>query len=438
MIWLGVSGAHRSGTTILARTLNQHPEIGVFVEYGLEKYVRAVDSIFNRTDEIESYDNCVSAMKEDSAKKSNKYKYNNKNKNDKLTNEATKFYRSRDEALELSSKGPFRPVRENHGDKMLLSAYQMVFPRRKLRVVGDKMPHFGDKNDVLWLKDRLPNFKLLHIVRNPLDVMNSSLARRNKMRAGEDIWHVETVQQSADEWVREWNWALVAKRQLGDAMLIVKYEDMARDPETTLAQIADFLDLSSPLPSTFQPLPNDLKLYAMSEKEKLEAMGWFAAVSEVWSDLPLTKLIERFPFLPLVAMPAEPITFHRGGNSQAFIAGGFYDPEPEGTWAMGDTAELRGNFGLREGRCTITLCLRAISYCERVHVWINGAKVGTVEIESPSWEERSYAIDFSHPPADGLGTSIRLEIDRPKRPDENPIDDVRALGAFLRSVVLHQ
>jgi hypothetical protein len=456
MIWLGVSGAHRSGTTILAQILNLHPEIGIFVEYGLEQYVKAIDAVFDRSDEIEAYDSSVDERRAAAARMETKSQSTSmsaaksarspvKTKTSKerkdplpvpLSKQADAFYADRDTKLGLDSLGPFRPVRQSHGDRMLLSAYRMVFPKRKLRVVGDKMPHFGDKSDVDWLSRRLPNFKLLHIVRNPLDVINSSLARRNKTRAGTDIWHVSTVKEAAEEWVREWNWALAAKRRLGDSMLIVRYEDIAADPQAVLADIGSFLDLTTPLAPAFIPLPGDLRLYALDDSERDLALAWFQPLASIWGSTPWDHLQRRVGELPRLALPNEPILFQQDGNSSDYVWSGFSTPETEGKWTVEKVAEIRCNYGFDRQQCRLDVRLKAIAYCRKVVVRVNDRVIGTLDMGSPTWDDREFSIDFEHPAADLTGTRLSFEIDRPKLPEEDPAQDQRTLGIFLQSVTL--
>ncbi|MDG3442656.1 sulfotransferase family protein [Nitrospirillum amazonense] len=476
-IWLGISGAHRSGTTILAHILNQHPEIGLFVEYGLEQYVRAVDAVFNRTDEIEDYDGRVDASREqiklasqreadllatfsvdsegsdqpeeqaltacsasttlivDQMSTPRDPDHDAKPSASARTVAADSFYEHRDQVIGLVHTGPFRPVRKTHGHRMLLSAFRMVFPGRSLRVVGDKMPHFGDKNDIDWLQARLPDFRLLHIVRNPLDVINSSLNRRNKTRAGKDIWHIETVHEAAAEWVREWNWSCRTKEKLGDKMLVIKYEDMARDTDGALRQIEKFLNLSSPLPSAFVPIPENLRLYAMDQVEKKDALAWFGPLASIWNDTSIKNLMKEHPHLPTIAtVGGEDLDLRFGRESYKFFRTGLGTPETEGTWTVAETAELEANFGLGLELCQFTASFRAISYCRHARFLVNGVEVASADIDNSPWTERTIAVDFKHVPTLLGGTRIQIEISRPKAVGEYPEDDHRAMGLFLSSI----
>ncbi|MEA1649032.1 sulfotransferase [Nitrospirillum sp. BR 11164] len=458
LIWLGVSGAPRSGTTILAYILNQHPEIGLFVEYGLERYIRAVGSIFDRADELDSYDQSVTASKRAKPKPVTSPQDAVASPQDAVASpqdavaspqdaidaseiespptgnaedRAETFYQSR---RTVSNAGPFRPSRHQHEDQMLVAGYRMVFPGRKLRVVGDKMPLFGVKNDVVWLRKRLPHFRLLHIVRNPLDVINSSLSRRNKMRRGEDNWHVQTIEEAASEWISEWNWLQMVRREMGDAILILKYEDVATNTEAALKKICKFLELSSPLSPSFEAIPDSLRLYALTDREKAKAISWFGPLSRSWEKRPLSVQLGVARRLPTILEPGNEIDFTQQGKSQQFIQYGFYDTEPTGTWTDGERAEIAANLGFNEEACRLTVTFRAISYCRQIRVLVNGVLISTIEIDESPWEERRIDIDFMHPVATVEGTVITLEIDRPKAPEDPPTSDSRAMGIFIKSI----
>jgi hypothetical protein len=541
MIWLGVSGAHRSGTTILSHTLNQHPEIGLFVEYGLERYVRAVDAIFARSDEIEAYDSRVQdlistapappeaeptpapsppaavAAEPAASPEAEPSPVSSPpaavaaalpappaagpspapSPPDAVAAEPAAspeaepspvssppaavaaalpaspeaepspapsppaavaamrpaprkavpppaprpsparvdaFYQQRDVATApvLVHTGPFRPTRQAHGEDMLLAAYRLVFPDRALRVIGDKMPQFWDQNDLAWLQQRLPNFRLLQIVRNPLDVINSSLHRRNKMRAGKDLWHIATVDQAASEWIAEWNRAITVKAVMGDDMLVVKYADMAHDGDAVLRRIEAFLGLSQPLVPAFLPIPDALRLHAMTADERAQAEAWFRPVTDVWSDTDTGALFARFPALAPVSRCGETLHFRADGNAHACDLAGFFDAEPEGTWTDGPHAEVAANFGLGTLRCQLRGGCILAPCCERLRVLVNGVEAGTVTAAEEPWQAIEFVLDFDHTATATGATVIRFEPDRPKRPEEDPTDDIRPIGAFLK------
>ena len=495
-IWLGVSGGHRSGTTILAHILNQHPEVGLFVEYGLENYIRSVDAIFarsdaiqaydtqvielagraaegvipighsaapdnarlvpspemqaasreadavfGRSDEIQAYDTQVTKSAGQAAEGAISIGHSAASGNTRLVpspemeaaaREADAFYQRRDHTMNFAHTGPFRPVRLLHSDDMLLAAYRIVFPGRRLRVVGDKMPQFRERNDLVWLRQRLPTFRLVHIVRSPLDVVNSSLNRRNKTRIGTDVWHVTTVGQAAAEWITEWNWAMATKAKLGDDMLIIKYGDLSSDTASVLRRIEAFLGLSQPLQPTFMALPETLRLYAMDAAERSQAEAWFRVVTEAWPDRSFEELAVLFPTLPAICPIGETIDFRVGGNALAYTSVGFSVAEQDGTWTDGESAEIVANFGMGAGLFRLSGSYVPIAYCEQLRVLVNGVVAGTVMVGPSAWVERGFSLEVMHKPTARGGTVIRFELDRPKLQEEHPQDDPRGLGILLK------
>lgn len=98
-------------------------------------------------------------------------------------------------------------------------------------VWGDKSPNLQHYlADILLL---LPQAKIIHIVRDGRAVAQSHAARAHKH-----------ILLAAQEWVHGNTAALVNQKLLGaDKHLIIKYENLLQNPETTARKICTFLDL---------------------------------------------------------------------------------------------------------------------------------------------------------------------------------------------------
>ncbi|MBX3707249.1 MAG: sulfotransferase [Pseudomonadales bacterium] len=107
--------------------------------------------------------------------------------------------------------------------------------------------------------DAFPEAKVIHIVRDPRDVL-LSLARRGK-----------PLLESAETWIA--STAAIAAHRGNPRLLEVRYEDLCREPDATLARICLFLDV------TFDPE------YFRSDRFASQGLGKFAGHAS-WTQNP--------------------------------------------------------------------------------------------------------------------------------------------------------
>lgn len=101
---------------------------------------------------------------------------------------------------------------------------------------------------------RVPEFRLVGLVRNPCAVLNSWRANPKEFPAGADFskeWRHATCKNRGPEdcfgfyrWKEVANSYLDLQSQLPDRVKVVRYEDVVRDPETQISKILNHCDLA--------------------------------------------------------------------------------------------------------------------------------------------------------------------------------------------------
>ena len=77
-----------------------------------------------------------------------------------------------------------------------------------LQAFGDKMPNLDLKEREALKAQYGLSTKVVVVIRNPLDVVSSSMHRAKMAKLKADIWHVEDIGQAIEEWLRNWDYAL--------------------------------------------------------------------------------------------------------------------------------------------------------------------------------------------------------------------------------------
>jgi Sulfotransferase family len=109
---------------------------------------------------------------------------------------------------------------------------------RALRYWGDNTPRYVSM--VPELNRAWPEARFLHLVRDPRDVVRSTL----------QVWFGgNTALTAAEEWVERVGAGLAAQQRVGERLKVVRFEDLVTDPAGTLADVARWLGV----PDTFDP-----------------------------------------------------------------------------------------------------------------------------------------------------------------------------------------
>jgi hypothetical protein len=268
------------------------------------------------------------------------------------------FHFRREEALMDASikKMPnVWPLRDQHFATLALSPFHAVFEDKNLAVVGTKTAMYEEAFSIEDVRRKLDSLKILHIVRNPIDAIASSLNRRNLSRIGRDLWHIEDARQAALEWSTAWH-QLIARKQIEkERMLILKYEDFGINFSATADRIAAFLGVTSKFKDIFLPVPMGIGRRSMEGDELSFVNAMFGELDQVWAVTDVETLMEQFATLPPPYTLGEELTFAADASGSTYLHAGFNLPEEWGVWTQGPRAKVA--FGLPE-RVALSLALK--------------------------------------------------------------------------------
>lgn len=268
--WLVVGGCPRSGTTLLNFLLNSHPAIRLTNENNFARLIDQVGQLFYREQRLPSVP-------------------------DRLKGPNENWRREDVERATLQFDKCAVPVL-----KALYTAHfgdQVCFDQ--VAYFGDKLPCYYDRD---WdrVQDFIKPMKVIHVSRDPRDVVNSMLRRAHNTRQGKDYWHsLSTPEQACYEWARGWNFIVAERRQPKDVdYLHIKYEDFVDEPDRELARLCEFLQVEDQFDRS------SIIYQARSEREMLDdrrqarIAELLPGIVEDWA-APLMELEQRYPAFPL-------------------------------------------------------------------------------------------------------------------------------------------
>lgn len=116
-----------------------------------------------------------------------------------------------------------------------------------IKVIGDKRG--GTSSSLLKahpevldvVKNLAPNYKIIHLVRNPFDCISTSVMKREIKQ--QKLFTVEDLMRKAGHFFEK---AEVIEKLIDkekDAVLSIRHEDLVRNPLQTLTEVCNFLDL---------------------------------------------------------------------------------------------------------------------------------------------------------------------------------------------------
>lgn len=203
-----IVGAARSGTTLAQLMISSHPDVMLPDETGFYPilYNRHVN-ILGELSKPEDFERAVETT--------------------------LNFHRIKDLDLDSDNIRSKCHTGNLSWETILLAILAAVAEKYSVNRVGEKSP--GHLHYIGLLKDRFPNSKFIHIIRDPRAVI---LSMTKVAFGSQDIKELCNRWQSAMEIHRKYADHLGSKRYM-----VVKYEDLVLESEKTLHSICEFLNI---------------------------------------------------------------------------------------------------------------------------------------------------------------------------------------------------
>ena len=272
LIWASVLGAARSGTTFLRVALSAHPRCAILHEYKLTTLFERLEALVGKKAYVDEYQpediSNLDLLKLELAMADGRMR------------EAVNFY--------ITAKRKWRPKVQTSALPLSVDAaarafFEASFERRGLRVVGSKLPLGTGWSEDFSRLAAIPTMRFVLILRNPLDVVNSSLRRARNSAAGFDEWEIKTAEQASLEWI-------AANRQMADIFqtypdrtIAIKYEDLVEDPSRVLAPMFSMLELKPiSLDNSTIKVPPSLRGAFMESADQRFLQNRFLDIDRLW------------------------------------------------------------------------------------------------------------------------------------------------------------
>lgn len=256
--FLLISGCPRSGTTFLNLVLNSHPKVSISNECNLIK-------LFNNVSE-ELY-----------------------KKEIKLNNIGSleRSFSSR-ENWSMNTILSFVPKRKNSIKSIIYSYLSNLEkkPRENIEVVGDKFPKYYKQDlEKFSYVNELP-IKLIHITRDPIEVVSSMMRRYENSKKGLDKWKaIKSKSEGFSEWIEAWNWRSNIRKSKGIDLLDLNYNRCILNPNEMYEVISNFLEIENKFDRTL--LSNKKVELIINKDHAKDYSDQMLEMAENWNNLPL-------------------------------------------------------------------------------------------------------------------------------------------------------
>jgi len=210
-----ISGCPRSGTTLVNLIMNSHPEIAITNEINLFSIVNNVDDIlFRRENKIKKM---VELGRSIDRKKTSRETW---------------------KANELLNWIPRKKICINNLIYELCSSIKST----EVSIYGDKTPGYYRNDISLLAKDLDIDIYMIHVTRDPFEVVSSIDRRIKNSRQKKDYWtSIMTLEGAINEWIVAWN----SRRSLSESdrvkLLDINYNAFIEDPSQGVEIISKFL-----------------------------------------------------------------------------------------------------------------------------------------------------------------------------------------------------
>lgn len=328
------------------------------------------------------------------------------------------------------------PIRQLGAEDAMLGLFIALSGWKTLKCFGSaETRKLTDSGFIEKLLARFPNLRVIHLLADPVDavaarVQEISAQRGTAVEAGD-------ILVAIGEYLADSSAALALKKRMGDSVLLVSAAAL-RDPtrrQGTDEELANFLQVF-PLDNATAfdwPRTRPEPGYSTVRSAMRAALEPF---EETCAGTP-EAFIEQ---LARLAMPNRtgvslPLTEHGG---VLVSSRGLATPEASGCWTMSPSIELRWRVeGAPCSRVSLTVRPRRPHSGEPIRAVFSlggAASIDRTLEQNENWSTvHTIEVSAEAPVPVGEVVRLRIEIANPKRMNEPPVEDPRALGVFLLS-----
>ncbi|HTV73568.1 MAG TPA: sulfotransferase, partial [Candidatus Acidoferrales bacterium] len=236
------------------------------------------------------------------------------------------------------------------------SVMEASLEKSGIAYMGSKTPGRWVGTDFDLIKSIFGPPKLVFVVRNPRDTVNSIVNRRNLTRAGRDNWNFETVEQAIDVYREGTAQLMSCALEMPNDTFVVGYEDLLANPSETLALLGEFLGLDLRDRSGLIQQTNRGKDVLTDDEERLVEAA-FGSALQTWDQKRLTGEGARVAAMldDCVMTPEDGFAYRFDSPAalRAVFGAGWAEATSDGVWSDGPVADMF--LSLPAGRYVFTL-----------------------------------------------------------------------------------
>ena len=320
-----VRGCARSGTTLLADIMNESPSIGLLIEQPLGDLAARLLDIFWFEAHVLDNRSRIAAMKAAASKA-------------KGGGEHVQLFENLDRM-----RFPRRYPTRDRLAQIVTGVVASSLDKDALDVVGSKTPGHWDAYELELITSAFPRVKVVFIVRNPMETVNSIVNFRNLARAKLHLWPDKPIEEAIARYQEGICLLLSCAANLGDACFVVKYDDLIADARGTLAALGDFLEL--PLRDESNLVgPKSVAKNVLTPAEDSLVRTTFGAALASWPSKHLTGLSTRVDSqlddCVRVVEVGKTYRCDAPVGDRGFLGSGWSGAEPPGIWSDAPRADL--------------------------------------------------------------------------------------------------
>lgn len=254
-----LGGCPRSGTTGLMNFINATSNAGLFPEYNLERTLRSINLLFYKEANI--------------SRKSWIKDINNSVRNDIV--EVGKFLK-------------YIPRKDDHRDKYLKKLFELVF-EKDCQIIGEKYPKYWQQ-DLSYLFEELPSMEILHIFRNPKDVMLSYQHRVQLTKKGLDEWSSMNKYLGFLDQINSFE-TFLRLRSEGKKIIALKYEDLQKENSESHEKISAFFGIED-RGHILLPNKGQRKVEMIDEDQEEIFAKIFGDIINIWDSKKIDEILD--------------------------------------------------------------------------------------------------------------------------------------------------